>query len=82
MDFPKGFYFKLPHHNAPDFVKGSTNINRVEAIKWLKSIEGDWVTLDHKVSKDGKPYFQINDFKPSKKSEPQQSKDTDDGFVF
>lgn len=62
--FIDGLIFKLPHQNAPDFVKGSLSIKREEFIKSLQEMNGDWINLDLKVSKSGKAYAQINEWKP------------------
>ena len=62
--FLEGFFFKLPHDNAPDFVKGSVSMKREEVIKALQALDTEWVNLDLKVSKEGKAYAQINDWKP------------------
>lgn len=66
--FPEGFIYKEPHPNAPDFVKGSCAIKVAEFQKWLSRVKGEWVNLDFKVSKEGKPYAEVNTFKPEKKS--------------
>jgi len=63
-NFLDGLIFKLPHDNAPEFVKGSLSIKREELIASLQAQTGDWVNLDLKVSQGGKAYAQINDWKP------------------
>lgn len=67
--FPNGLIFKTPREGAPDFVKGAVSIKREELIEWLKSEQGEWVNLDLKKSKEGKLYFQVNDWKPESKTE-------------
>lgn len=63
--FAKGLFFKLPHDNAPDYVKGTLLINPKDAIEFIKEHQDQkWLALDMKVSKEGKPYLSINDFKP------------------
>lgn len=86
-DFPKGFFFKKPHDNAPDFVKGSMNIKREDAIRWLQDQSDEWVTLDCKVSREGKGYCQVNDWKPGQSpaqghSGSQQAADGQNGGDF
>lgn len=74
--FPEGLIFKLPHPNAPDFVKGQVSVKVKEFKKYLERVNGEWLNLDLKVSKEGKPYAEVNTFKPdkskgrSKKNEP------------
>lgn len=62
--FPKGIFFKLPHGNAPEYIRGKILIRRVDAIEFLQSEESEWISLDLKVSRDGKPYAQIDEWKP------------------
>lgn len=62
--FLDGLIFKLPNENAPDFVKGRISIKREELIEALKAETGDWINLDLKVSKEGKPYAQVDTWKP------------------
>lgn len=71
--FPKGMFFKLPHNNAPDFVKGKMLIRREDAIEYLKSEDSEWISLDLKVSRDGKPYAQVDDWKPDSSKSSQGS---------
>ncbi len=61
--FPKGLIFKKPRYNAPEFVKGSISIKRLELIDWLNTFQDEWLNLDLKESKQGKYYSQLNTFK-------------------
>jgi hypothetical protein len=63
-DFPKGIFVKNPHANAPDFVKYKVSIKIEDAIAWLKTLSGEYVNLDLKVSKENKPYLGIDSWKP------------------
>ena len=67
--FVNGLIFKLPRDNAPDFVKGSLSIRREELITFLQTETDEWINLDLKVSKAGKPYAQVNDFKPESRQD-------------
>ena len=81
--FPEGLFFKEPHSNAPDFVKGSVSIKVEDFKKYLSKVKGEWLNIDLKISLDGKAYAQINTFKPDKaKSSPPPKKDVvlDEGF--
>lgn len=64
MKFVDGLIVKAPHEKAPDFVKCAISIKRKELGNWLRSQDEDWINLDVKVSRDGKWYAAINDWKP------------------
>jgi len=68
-NFLNGLIFKMPHDKAPDFVKGSLSIKREEMIQALQELSDDWINLDLKVSKQGKAYAQINEWKPTNQEE-------------
>lgn len=67
-----GMFFKKPHENAPDFVKGSVSMKADELVAFLqkhKKADG-WVNVDLLKSKDGsKLYFKLNTFQPEKKTD-------------
>lgn len=70
-EFPKGIIFKKPKDGAPDFVKGSLSFKVDEFKEYLdKKVNNGWVNLDLKVSKGGKLYLDLNDWKPEEKTEP------------
>ena len=64
--FPKGLFFKEPHSNAPDFVKGKVSIKVDEFKKYLNNVKGEWLNIDLKISQDGKAYAEIDTWKPNK----------------
>jgi len=64
-EFPQGIYFKLPHVFAPDFVHGSLSIKVQDAIHWLQQQQGEWVNIDLKESRDGRPYSEVNRWEPN-----------------
>ena len=68
LEFADGLIFKLPRENAPDFIKGSISIKRVELIKWLTNKNDEWINLDLKVGQSGKSYASVNNWKPDNKS--------------
>jgi len=83
VEFVNGLIFKTPRDNAPDFVKGSLSIRREELITFLTGKTDEWINIDLKVSKAGKPYAQVNDFKPQSRQDEainrsQQSAPQDD----
>lgn len=64
--FASGIMFKLPRENAPDFVKGSLSIKLDDFNAWAKGkVENGWINLDLKVGKSGKPYVELNLWKPN-----------------
>ncbi len=78
--FVNGLIVKAPHERAPDFVKCKISIKRKDLGNWLREQSDDWINLDVKVSKEGKWYAEINDWKPNKQSTPNSSFDDDVGF--
>lgn len=76
-EFPKGFYYKESHANAPDFVKGGASIKVDEFIKYLKSVNRDWLNLDFKISRDGKPYAEVNTFEPTSRGDEPRTPTTE-----
>ena len=77
--FISGLFFKDPHENAPDFVMAKGSIKVRDLIDWLQQQDGEWVNFDLKRSREGKPYAQIDDWKPDgnrgggQRQAPQQS---------
>lgn len=80
--FPKGLYFKEPHSNAPDFVKGQVSIKVEEFKSYLSKVKGEYLNIDLKVSKDGKAYAEVNTFKPEPKAKTSEFDDIDSGLPF
>ena len=70
-EFPQGIIFKLPNDKAPDFVKGKLSIKRLELIQYLQSKNDEWINYDLKVSKGGKAYIDIDEWKPTQQEQPQ-----------
>ena len=84
--FVKGLYFNEPHENAPAWVKGKLSINKGQFLNFLdelKANEKGYISIDMKVSKSGKTYFQVDNWKPDKnytkteKTAPAAAKDDD-----
>jgi hypothetical protein len=72
--FPKGLYFNLPRDGAPDFVKGQVSIKVADLVEYLGKVKGEWLNIDLKVSKDGKPYAEVNTWKPDpNKTKPEEA---------
>jgi len=64
-EFANGIYFKVPREGAPDFVMGSISIIRTDFIKFLSEKDGDYVNLNLLRSRAGKPYFEVDNWKPN-----------------
>lgn len=85
-DFPNGMIIKAPRDGAPDFVKGSISVKKQEFYEWMKTQPaGDWINLDIKVSKAGKWYLSVNDWKPNQQGQSfsnnsQQPQQAPQGF--
>ena len=74
--FAEGIYLKTPGANAPDFIKANVSIHVEKAIAWLKAQTPDekgYVRIVGKESKDGKTYFELDTWKPTKKEEGKVS---------
>ena len=69
VEFVDGLIVKAPRENAPEFVKGSLSIKRADLGNWLRGKQDEWINIDIKVSKGGKWYAEVNNWKP----EPQQN---------
>jgi len=65
--FVDGLFWNAPRENAPEFVLGSMSISKDSFIQWLAEVEPNekgYVNVDLLMSKAGKPYFKLNDYKP------------------
>lgn len=76
--FVDGMIFKKKHDNAPDFVLGSVSIKADELTAFLEKHKKDdgWVNIDLLKSKEGKPYFKLNTFKPEPKEDTETPSDS------
>ena len=48
IEFVDGLIVKAPRDGAPDFVKTSLSIKRVDLMAWLAARNDDWVNVDVK----------------------------------
>ena len=78
--FVDGFIPKLPHPNAPDFVKLKASIKRTDMVEWLKAQNTDWVNLDIKEAKNGKLYAEVDTWKPKADEMQAQGSGKQDEF--
>jgi hypothetical protein len=74
--FIPGLIVKAPHQRAPEYVRAKLSIKREELLAWLQQQSGDWINADVKVSRNGKWYCAIDEWKPKGKSECRESADS------
>lgn len=69
----EGFYFDRPREGAPDFVKGKLSVKAEQAIPFIEANKNEkgYINLDLLVSKEGKLYLSLNDWKPEAKKEAE-----------
>ena len=72
IQFIDGLGIFKPNDNAPDFVIANGTIKVEELKAWLAKQTEPTVRIDVKVSKAGKYYCSVNDFKPSGQQAPQE----------
>jgi hypothetical protein len=78
--FADGFMFKM-NPNSPEWVVGSLSLKAEEAIEFIKNnTDKGWVNLKINVGKSGKPYVELDTWKPEPKKEMATS--TEDNFPF
>ena len=69
-DLVNGMYFKRPHQNSPEWVKGSVSIKTADFKEWFKlNMDKEWINIDLLESKGGKFYFKKNTFEKTKVEE-------------
>ena len=82
--FPEGIRAFKKNDKAPDYVLASVVISINELNNWLRGDGGQHLTQYNKQeqlklqllnSKDGKPYFTVDTFKPNKEQQAQSSID-------
>lgn len=64
IEFIDGLIVKAPNQNAPDYVKAKLSIKRDDLIAWLSEKDGEWINADVKVSREGKWYCAVDNWKP------------------
>ena len=61
-----GLYFKLPHINAPEFVKGKLSITVNEFVQFINNNQKNgYINIDLLVSKAGAPYAILDTWEPN-----------------
>ena len=79
--FADGFMFKM-NPNSPEWVVGSLSLKAEDAIAFIqKHTDKGWVNLKVNIGKSGKPYVELDTWKPETKTEPVMAESTD-GLPF
>jgi len=79
--FADGFMFKM-NPNSPEWVVGSLSLKAEDAITFIqKHTDKGWVNLKINIGKSGKPYVELDTWKPETKTEPEMAESTD-GLPF
>lgn len=82
-EFVNGLIVKAPHEKAPEFVKCTISIKRKDLGNWLRGKTDEWINLDVKVSRDGKWYAEVNNWKKEVKEVKEDVKpDFEDDIPF
>lgn len=69
--FVDGMGFKDPSDKAPDFVLGSLWIRPDDLIEWIgNNRDGDYINIKLLRSKNGKPYLELDTWKPNTEARP------------
>jgi hypothetical protein len=64
--FAEGFMFKI-NPKSPEWVVGSLSLKADEAIAFItKNSQNGWVNLNVNIGKSGKPYVELDTWKPTK----------------
>jgi hypothetical protein len=64
--FAEGFMFKMKP-DSPEWVVGSLSLKADEAIAFIqKNTDKGWVNLNINIGKSGKPYVELDTWKPTK----------------
>jgi hypothetical protein len=67
--FADGFMFKM-NPNSPEWVIGGLSLKAEEAIQFIqKHTDNGWVNLKINIGKSGKPYVELDTWKPEPKKE-------------
>jgi hypothetical protein len=74
--FADGFMFKM-NPNSPEWVVGSISLKAEDAIAFIqKHTDKGWVNLKVNVGKSGKPYVELDTWKPEAKKEMATSEES------
>lgn len=80
--FANGFLFKDKNEQAPEWVIGKMSIKVDEATEWLNEhADGGWVNVEIKRAQSGKPYIELDTWKPTKQAAPAPEPEPESGDV-
>jgi hypothetical protein len=65
IEFVPGLIVKQRAPNAPDYVICKLSIKPKELASWLEGKTDEWVNVEVKIGKSGKPYAAVDSWKPS-----------------
>jgi len=65
IEFVPGLIVKQRAPNAPDYVICKLSIKPKELAAWLEGKTDEWINIDVKIGKSGKPYAAVDSWKPS-----------------
>ncbi len=68
--FADGLFYNEPRENAPDFVLGSITFSKARFLTWLDQQAEDekgYVKTQIKRGKEGKPYVELDTWKPTQR---------------
>lgn len=75
--FADGFSFKM-NPNSPEWVVGGLSIKADQAIEFInRHSDKGWVNLKINIGKSGKPYVELDTWKPETKTESVMAESTD-----
>ena len=80
--FAEGFMFKMKP-DSPDWVVGSLSLKADEAIAFIqKHVDKGWVNLNVNIGKSGKPYVELDTWKPKQASTSPDPEFNSEGLPF
>ena len=80
--FAEGFMFKMKP-DSPEWVVGSLSLKADEAIAFIqKNTDKGWVNLNVNIGKSGKPYVELDTWKPKQASTSPDPEFNSEGLPF
>jgi hypothetical protein len=70
IEFVPGLIVKQRAENAPDYVICKLSIKPRELAEWLQSKDDEWVNVEVKIARSGKPYAAVDPWKPQGQARP------------
>jgi hypothetical protein len=70
IEFVPGLIVKQRADTAPDYVICKLSIKPRELAEWLQSKDEEWVNVEVKIAKSGKPYAAVDPWKPQGQARP------------